>query len=117
MIKLKYYSINMVIAFIISIVLLFISSTIFAYTNINDIHMDIFVFASVVISVLVGATLTARKMKSRGLIYGIVFGILYCLIIYLFTVMMYRGFFISNTLLMYFGISALSGVVGGIIRS
>ncbi|MNP80802.1 hypothetical protein D3C76_1789990 [compost metagenome] len=72
-------------------------------------------FVTVMIAVLVGSILVSRKMKSRGIVYGAVFGILFCLLIYLFTVLTYRGFFVSDTLLIYFGTSLLSGIVGGVI--
>lgn len=117
MIKLKYFGINMLISFAVAAILLFISAVIFAYTNINDIYLNTFVFVSVMISVLVGSMLTSRKIKTKGLIYGAVFGLIYCLIVYLFTVIAYKGFFISDTVLIYLGVSAGAGVIGGIIRS
>ncbi|MNI70112.1 hypothetical protein D3C73_1259030 [compost metagenome] len=113
--KLKYYSLNIALAFMAALILLFISATIFAYTNINDSNLNIFVFVSVIISVLVGAMLLTRKLKEKGLLYGAVFGIIYFLIIYICTALTYRGLFINNAVLMYLGISTASGAIGGII--
>ena len=113
--KLKRYSISLVISFVIAIIFLFISSAIFAYTNINDRHLDSFVLGSVMISVLVGSMFLLRKLKEKGLLYGTLFGIIYFFIIYLVNVLAFSGFFVSNTLGIYFGICLLSGIVGGII--
>ena len=113
--KIKRFGISLLISFIMVIVLILISALIFAYTNIDDRHMQTFVFASVMLSVLIGSTILAKKIKEKGLIFGIAFGILFCLIIYLITSIAFTGFFISNTLWLYLGISAISGVIGGVI--
>lgn len=113
--KIKYYSINMLISFGISIVFLLITSLIFAYTSINDRYLNMFVFGIIAISVLVGSMLLLKKIKQKGFLYGILFGIIYCLILYFFTVIAYNGFFFTNTLGIYFLICALTGTVGGIV--
>lgn len=113
--KIKRYSISLVISFLLAIVFLLISSAIFAYTNINDRHLDSFVLGCVMISVLIGSMILLRKLKEKGLLYGAIFGIIYFFIIYLVNVLAFSGFFVSNTLGIYFGICILSGIVGGII--
>ena len=113
--KIKRYSISLVISFLVAIVFLLISSVIFAYTNINDRHLDSFVLGCVMISVLIGSMILLRKLKEKGLLYGAFFGIIYFLIIYLVNVLVFSGFFVSNMLGIYFGICVLSGMVGGII--
>lgn len=113
--KLKYYSINLMLSYFIALFFLFISSVIFTYTSINDNYIDVFVFVSVGISVLIGSMLMSRKIKTKGIVSGIAFGIIYLLLLYILTVMLYKGFFVSNTLLMYLGISVLAGSIGGII--
>lgn len=113
--KLKYYTLNLGISYLIALFLLFISSVIFTYTNINDNYLSTFVFVSVIISTMIGSLLMARKLKEKGILYGALFGLIYCAIIYLFTSIIYTGFFVSNTLWMYLGMSTLAGIVGGII--
>ncbi|MDO4282600.1 MAG: TIGR04086 family membrane protein [Clostridia bacterium] len=113
--KIKRYSISLLISFVLAAVFLTISASIFAYTNINDRYLDSFVFGTVMLSVLIGAIILARKIKEKGIIYGGLFGLLFCLIVYFITCIEYTGLFISNTLFIYLGISFLSGIVGGII--
>ena len=115
MLRIKQYMISLVISFVMAIILLSISAAIFTYTSINDIHLNSFVFGTVMISVLTGSMLLCRKVKEKGLLYGSIFGLIFCLIIYLFTALAYTGFFVSNTLGLYLAISVLSGIVGGII--
>lgn len=115
MTKLKNYSISLVISFIISVVFISLTAVIFAYTNINDRHLQSFIFGTLLISVLVGSTILSRKIKEKGLLYGAIFGVLYCLLIYLIAVIESGSFFASNTLGIYLGICAVAGIIGGII--
>lgn len=113
--KIKYYSLNLGISFLIAIIFLFITATIFTYTNINDRYLNMFVFAILALSVFLGSILALRKIKKRGLLYGAIFGIIYLMVLYLFTVIAYKGFFITNTLGIHLLICLLSGTLGGII--
>lgn len=113
--KLKYYGMSLGISLLMSIIFLLITATIFTYTSINDRYLNMFVFAVVALSVLIGAMLLLRKVKEKGIFYGILFGLIYLLLIYFFTVIAYRGIFFTNTVGIYALICALSGLVGGIV--
>lgn len=113
--KFKYFAINLLISFILTAIFLAISSAIFAYTNIDDRHLQTFVFGIILLSNLIGSTLLSRKMKEKGLIYGGSFGIVYCIVLYLITSLAFNGFAFSNTLMIYLVISAVSGIIGGVI--
>lgn len=113
--KIKGYGISLVISFVLVAVFLTISASIFAYTNINDRYLESFAFGTVMLSVLIGSIILAKKLKEKGIIYGGIYGLLFCLIVYFVTCIEYTGLFVSNTLFIYLGISFLSGIVGGII--
>lgn len=113
--KVKYFAINLLISFIITVLLLAVSSAIFAYTSIDDRHLQTFVFGIILLSNLVGSTLLSRKIKEKGLIYGGIFGILYCFSLYLLTSLLFNNFVVSNTLFIYLAISFISGIIGGVI--
>lgn len=113
--KVKQYTKYLLISYIIAIILLCVSSVIFAYTNINDSLINVFVFVIIIITNLIGSTLTSRKIKKRGLIVGMLFGIIYFLIIYLLSAIFYTGFFINKAVGLYLLISSISGIVGGVI--
>lgn len=113
--KVKRYLISLFIAFMISILLILITALIFTYTNIDDRYLQSFVTGIVTISCLISSIVLTKKIKEKGIAHGIIFGIIYCLLIYIINMFVYSNFFISNTLLVYFGVCALSGIVGGII--
>ena len=108
MVKIKNYSFSLLIAFLIAAILLCLSAVIFAYTNINDRYLQTFVFGSVMISALIGATILAKKIKEKGLLMGGIFGIIYVGLIFLISSIAYTGFAFTNTLLIYLAISCIS---------
>ena len=113
--NIKQYTKFLILSYIIAIVLLGLSSVIFAYTNINDSLINIFVFVIIVITNLIGSTLTSRKLKRRGLLVGLIYGMIYFLIIYLLTAILYTGFFVNKAVGLYLLMTSVSGIVGGVI--
>ncbi len=112
---LKSYIINIAISFLITFLLLCLSAAIFAYTNINDIHMQSFVLGIIVLSVLVGSFLLTIKLKKKGLLYGLLYGFIYFILVYIISCIS-NGFIIFNNIaLLYLILSAVSGIIGGII--
>lgn len=115
MVYLKNYLMSFALSFVITLVGIGVTSCIFAYTNIADIHLQSFVFGVILLSVLIGATVLSKNLRQKGLIMGGLFGLMYCLVIFLSSAIAYTGFFFSNTLLIYLFISVLAGVIGGVI--
>ena len=113
--KVKHFIINLLIAYILTIIFLCLSATIFAYTNIDDRHLQTFVFGTILLSNLISSTLLSRKIKEKGLIFGGSFGLIYCIILYFITSLAFNNFAFSNTLLIYLAIFAISGIIGGVI--
>lgn len=113
--NLKVYSKFMFISYVIALILLCLVSVLLTYTNIDDSMLLTFVFVIVIISNLIGSTLTSRKIKKRGFFTGLIFGVIYFLIIYLMSIIFYTGFFINETVLMYLLMASVSGVIGGIV--
>ncbi len=66
--KVKKYIFSLMISFLITALLLCLSATIFAYTNINDNYLQTFVFGVIMISVLVSSTVLAKKIKEKGIL-------------------------------------------------
>ena len=89
----KSYIFSLFISFFVAAILLCLSAVIFAYTNINDRHLQTFVFGTVMLSVLIGATILARRIKKKGLLFGALFGLIFILLVYMITCMAYTGFF------------------------
>jgi len=112
--KLKYFGINLVISGVMILLLLLLTSAIFAYTNINDKYLDIFVYSLVGISIFLNSIFLNKKIKTKGALYGSVFGLLTIITIYLIGGM-FLGFSLSYAIAIYFAIGIVSGLIGGII--
>lgn len=113
--KLKYFGINLGICYLIILALLFVSSLIFAYTNINDSYLNIFVYSCVALSVFLSSVFLNRKIKQKGALYGAMFGFIVMALVYIIGAMFFTGFSMSSVVIIYIAISVLSGLIGGII--
>ncbi len=113
--KLKYFSINLGICYMLVMILFLITSCIFAYTSINDNFLDMFVYTIIGISVVVTSTMLSRKIKEKGILYGGLFGLLVMLNIYLFSLLFLNGIYFTTITGILFLIAIVSGAIGGII--
>lgn len=112
--KLKYFGINFGICYVMILLLLLVTSAIFAYTNINDRYLDIFVYSLIGISIFLNSIFLNRKIKSKGVIYGSIFGLSVILSIYLIGAIFF-SFSISYVAGIYIAIGVISGLIGGVI--
>ena len=115
MLKLKNYGISLLISFAITLVLLCVSAVIFAYTNIQDMYLQTFVFGIVFISNIIGSIIFAKKIKEKGILFGALYGLLFCMFLYLISIIAFNGFFVSKTLGIYFAVCIVSGIIGGVV--
>lgn len=111
----KEYSKFLFISICIGLVLVCLSAFIMAYTNINDTMMPVLVYTSIGVSVFAGSVMLGRKVKEKGYIYGAIFGFIFFSIMYIFTVLSFKGFFVNSTAGIYLLTSLVSGAVGGIL--
>lgn len=112
--KVKYFSINLLVCYILIALLLLLTSAIFAYTSINDKYLDIFVYSSIGISIFLSSIFLNKKLKSKGIIYGSLFGLLIMLTIYIVGSIFF-SFSITPAAITYIIISIIAGLVGGAI--
>jgi putative membrane protein (TIGR04086 family) len=96
------------------LLLLLVTSVIFAYTNINDGYLDIFVYSIICISVLLNSIFLNKKIKCKGAIYGSLFGILVMLIMYGIGGI-FLGFSFSIAIAIYLAVGIFAGLLGGAI--
>lgn len=111
----KEYSKFLFISMCMGLVIVCLSACIMTYTNVSDNMMSILVYTSVAISVFAGSTMLGKKVKQKGYIYGALFGLIFFSIIYIFTVVSFKGFFVNWTATIYLFTSLISGAVGGIL--
>lgn len=112
--KLKYFFIHLGICYIMILVLLLVTSAIFAYTNINDKYLEVFVYSLIAISIFVNSIFLNKKIKCKGVIYGSLFGLFVIASIYLIGAI-FVGFSLSYAAVVYLAVGVISGLIGGVI--
>ena len=102
-------------AIILSIILLTIYALLLANTTISENTMMPVVLTITGISILMGGTISSRKMKKNGLIYGAVVGLVYVLTLYVASSISMVGFSLSANSFIMLGVGVITGIIGGII--
>lgn len=100
---------------ILSIVLLTIYALLLVNTNISESTMMPVVLTITGISILMGGTISSRKMKKNGLIYGGTVGFVYILTLYLASSVSMVGFSLSMNSFFMLIVGIITGIIGGII--
>ncbi len=102
-------------AMIFSVILLTIYALLLANTAIAENTMMPVVLTITGISILIGGTISSRKMKKNGLIYGGIVGLVYVLTLYLASSVSMVGFSLSTNSFIMLGVGVITGIIGGII--
>lgn len=102
-------------AIILSIILLTIYALLLANTTISENTIMPVVLTITGISILIGGTISSRKMKKNGLIYGGIVGLVYVLTLYLASSISIVGFSLSVNSFIMLAVGVITGIIGGII--
>ena len=102
-------------AIILSIILLTIYALLLANTTISENTMMPVVLTITGISILMGGTISSRKMKKNGLIYGGIVGLVYVLALYVASSISMVGFSLSANSFIMLTVGVITGIIGGII--
>lgn len=102
-------------AIIFSVILLTIYALILVNTNVSENTIMPVVLIITGVSILIGGTISSRKIKKNGLIYGGVVGLVYTFILYLASSISMVGFSLSANSLLMLIVSVITGIIGGII--
>ena len=100
---------------VFSIVLLTIYALLLANTDISENTIMPVVLIITGISILIGGTISSRKIKKNGLIYGGIVGLLYVITLYLASSITIVGFSLSMNSLLMLIVGTITGIIGGII--
>lgn len=102
-------------AIILSIILLTIYALLLANTTISENTIMPVVLTITGISILIGGTISSRKMKKNGLIYGGIVGLVYVFTLYLASSISAVGFSLSVNSFIMLAVGVITGIIGGII--
>ena len=104
-----------IIAFLISIMLLFIFASLLVYTNIQENTIKPVVIIISIISILVGSSLSSIKIKRKGIVNGALVGTIYIRVIYILSSICFVGFELNLESIIMIISSIISGMIGGVI--
>lgn len=102
-------------AIILSIILLTVYALLLVNTTISENTMMPVVLTVTGISILMGGTISSRKMKKNGLIYGGIVGLVYVLALYVASSISMVGFSLSGNSFIMLIVGVITGIIGGII--
>ena len=100
---------------VLSIILLTIYALLLVNTTVSESTMMPVVLIITGVSILIGGTVSARKLRKNGLIYGGIVGLVYVITLYLASSISMVGFSVSMNSLIMLAVGGIAGVIGGII--
>lgn len=100
---------------VFSLILLVIYAICLTYTELSETTITPVVITIVGISILLGSTISSRKIKKNGLINGGITGFCYVIILYLASSLSLVGFHFSMGTLILLLVGTITGMLGGII--
>lgn len=103
------------LAIVLSIILLTIFALLLTYTAISETTIIPVVLIITGVSILTGSTISSRKIKKNGLIYGGIVGFIYVFILYLASSLCLTGFSLSTNSFIMLAVGIITGIIGGII--
>lgn len=102
-------------AIIISIISLVIFATVLTCTDVKENTIPAVVIILSLISIIIGSSISSRKIKKRGIINGAIVGIIYIASIYLVSSISIVGFSLNlYSIIMILG-ATIAGMIGGVV--
>ena len=103
------------LAIIITLILLFIYSSLLSFTNLSESTIMPVVIGISSISILIGSLISCLKIKKRGIINGMLVGLIYIICIYLISSIVLMKFSLNISSIIMLIIGMIMGIIGGII--
>lgn len=103
------------IAFILTLVLVFVYSVILTYTNISENTIYPVILFITALSILISSSVSTIKIKKNGIINGGLIGLIYILVLYVISSTINTGFAMNLSCLAIMGAAIVGGMIGGIV--
>lgn len=103
------------IAIILSMIFMTIYAVILSTTNISETTIRTVLIVISGISILIGSSISTKKVKRRGMINGGIVGLIYMLFIYFLSSVILMNFKINVNTIIMITTGILAGMIGGII--
>ena len=103
------------IAIFLTIIMILILSIVLSFSTIKEnVIMPTVIFISA-FSILISSFFMAKKIDSRGIIYGSILGITYMLILYFISSIMSFNFSLNQNAVVMIVFGVIGGAIGGIL--
>lgn len=106
---------GLAIAFIFTLVSIFIFSVILTYSSVPESSVPIVIIAISVTSILIGSTISTRNISKNGMLKGGLIGGIYIFLLYFISSLLNTGFSVNVYTIIMIITGILSGLIGGII--
>lgn len=106
---------GVVIATVLTMIFILIFSLILAKTNFNEMYIDSVITIISAVSILIGTSVSTRKIKKGGAIKGALISIIYSIILYVFSSVITNNYALSTGSIWMITITTILGIIGGII--
>ena len=113
--NLKYIFEGIIISIVVTMILLFILSSVMTYTDINENIIKPSVIIITGISILIGSSISSLKIKKRGILNGTIIGFCYLLTIYILSSAISSDFSFDLESIITIIIGMILGALGGIL--
>ena len=106
---------GLIMSFTITLIGILIFALILTYSNISESTIPIVIIAISFVSILIGSTISTRKISKNGMINGGIIGGIYVAILYLISSIVSTGFSINIYTIFMIILGIIAGLVGGIL--
>ena len=103
------------ISFCITLIGILIFSIVLTYSNISETTVPIVIIAISFVSILIGSTISTRKISKNGMVNGGIIGGIYLIMIYSISSIISGNFALNMYSIIMIILGILAGLIGGIL--
>lgn len=103
------------ISFLFTIIVLTIFACLLVYTNLSEETIKPVILTVTGVSILIGSSISTRRLKKNGLINGAIIGTSYILLLYFISSAINANFSLNIVSVIMIIIGIIGGILGGII--
>ena len=103
------------ISFCITLIGILIFSIVLTYSNISETTVPIVIIAISFVSILIGSTISTRKISKNGMVNGGIIGGIYIIMIYSISSIISGNFALNMYSIIMIILGILAGLIGGIL--
>lgn len=104
-----------IISIILSMIFMMFYAILLSNTNISEDTMETVLIIISGISILIGSSLSTKKLKKHGMLNGGIVGLIYMIFLYILSSIILMNFKLNSNTIIMFATGVLTGMIGGVI--